>query len=441
MSNDNLLNDLLGAKGHQESQATAPPSPSKPAQDNEFYEQQYQIWKQCCDDKEYEKGIPFLLKAAEGDYPHALSDVAFQHFKGELLPRDIEKAESAARRGAVQGDAACQLWLGHILRAKGQLAEALDWFKKAAVQGQGWAAFVLGEMYEKGEGVRADINEAVKWYKTSAKTSNYYGKEAQKALDRLGVNLYESGDYMEQVLSCQIEPGLDLEELYSRGSQWDVFHEPVQLAYLIAAANNGHGRAAEELSGIMVGDLAKSYGIYSPQASDHYLKVACDNYKKMADAGDAEAMADYAMMIKDKNPAIAENYLKRGAELGNVSCQLQLGRILLDRRVYDKAMYWLTKSAEQGQGWAALLVGQMYENGEGTRRDISKAKYWYQVSVDSQNYYGQYAQECLDRLAAQGSGLDLGAVGDAVDEINEKLSDLGDTISSGLKSLFGRFKK
>ena len=135
-------------------------------------------------------------------------------------------------------------------------------------------------------------------------------------------------------------------------------------------------------------------------------------------------------------------YLERGANMGNDSCQLYLGRIYLDRRVYDKAMYWLTKSAEQGQGWAALLVGQMYENGEGTRRDISKAKYWYQVSVDSKNYYGQYAQECLDRLAATGGGgIDLGAIGDAVDEINGKLSDIGDTISSGLKSLFSRFKK
>ena len=54
----------------------------------------------------------------------------------------------------------------------------------------------------------------------------------------------------------------------------------------------------------------------------------------------------------------------------------------------------------------------------------------------------RYAQECLDRLAATGGGgIDLGAIGDAVDEINGKLSDIGDTISSGLKSLFSRFKK
>ena len=297
-------------------------------------------------------------------------------------------------------------------------------------------------MYEKGEGTPADINEAVKWYKASAKTTNRYGKDAQKALDRLNVNLYESGEFMEKVLACQIEPGLTLDELYDKGRFWDHLREPAQLAYLIAAANNGHAQAAKDLSNILVGDLAKSYGFYSQQASEHYLQLARDNYKKLADNGDAEAMSDYAWMIKDENLPLALQYLERGANMGNDSCQLYLGRILRDRGDYVKALYWLEKSAEQNQGWAALLAGEMYEQGQGTRKDIARAKYWYQVSVDSQNYYGRYAQEHLDRLAKTGGGgIDLGAVGDAVDEINEKLSDIGDTISSGLKTLFGRLKK
>lgn len=446
MSDNSILDDLLNPKRNSSQQGTPSgsglPPQNQPSHDAEYYKQQYKMWKKCCDDKEYEKGVPYLLKAAEGDYPPALNDVAFQYFKGQLLPDDIDKAEDAARRGAVQGDDGCQLWLGQILRQKGQYREAIEWLTKSARQGQGWSAFILGEMYERGEGVPADINEAVKWYKASAKTTNYYGKQAQEALDRLSVNLYESGEFMEQVLSYKIEPGLTLDELYDKGRFWDHLREPAQLAYLIAAANNGHGQAAKDLSNILVGDLAKSYGFYSQQASDHYLQLARDNFRKLADAGDAEAMSDYAMMIKDENYNLAMQYLERGANMGNDSCQLQLGRILLDHRVYNKAMYWLTKSAEQGQGWAALLVGQMYENGEGTRKDISKAKYWYQISVDSQNYYGKYAQERLDYLNTHGGGgLDLGAVGDAVDEINDKLSDIGDSISSGLKSLLGRFKK
>ena len=424
--------------------SSSPQPPSKPQSPaiSPDAKAEFDKWKQCCEDKAYEEGVPHLLKAAEGNYPPALNDVAFQYFRGQLLPDDIEKAEDAARRGAVQGDDGCQLWLGQILRQKGLYAEAIDWLTKSAEQGQGWSACILGEMYEKGEGVPANMDEAVRWYKVSAKTSNAYGKDARKALERLGLTVYEEGEYMNIVLNIQIDPGLSVEDLYDQGCFWEDMFQPEQLAYLIAAANNGHPEAAEDLSEILVSDDAKSFGFYSPQASAHYLKLAKDNYKRLADAGDAGAMADYAMLIKDENNPLAMQYLERGANMGNDSCQLQLGRIYLDRRMYDKAMHWLTKSAEQGQGWAALLVGQMYENGEGTMRNISKAKYWYQVSADSENYYGQYARECLDRLAATGGGgIDLGAIGDAVDEINGKLSDIGDTISSGLKSLFGRFKK
>lgn len=437
MSNSNLLDDLMKPK----SSSPQPPSKSQSPAISPDAKAEFDKWKQCCEDKMYEEGVPHLLKAAEGNYPPALNDVAFQYFRGQLLPDDIEKAEDAARRGAVQGDDGCQLWLGQILRQKGLYAEAIDWLTKSAEQGQGWSAFILGEMYEKGEGVPANMDEAVRWYKVSAKTSNAYGKDARKALERLGLTVYEEGEYMNIVLNIQIDPGLSVEDLYDQGCFWEDMFQPEQLAYLIAAANNGHPEAAEDLSEILVSDDAKSFGFYSPQASAHYLQLAKDNYKRLADSGDAGAMADYAMLIKDENNPLAMQYLERGANMGNDSCQLQLGRIYLDRRVYDKAMYWLTKSAEQGQGWAALLVGQMYENGEGTMRNISKAKYWYQVSADSENYYGQYARECLDRLAATGGGIDLGAIGDAVDEINGKLSDIGDTISSGLKSLFGRFKK
>ena len=438
MSNSNLLDDLMKLK------SSSPQPPSKPQSPaiSQDAKAEFDKWKQCCEDKAYEEGVPHLLKAADGGYSPAQSDMAFQLFKGRLIPNDIMKAEQYARAGAVQGHDGCQLWLGQILRHKGQFAEAVDWLTKSAAQGQGWSAFILGEMYEKGEGVPANLDEAVRWYKISARTTNAYGKDAKKALDRLGIAVYEEGEYMEAVLSVQITPGLSVEDFYNHGRFWDNLQQPEQLAYLIAAANNGHPEAAKQLSDILVSDDAKSYGFYSPQASAHYFQLAKDNFKKLADAGDAEAMSDYAWMIKDENNPLAMQYLERGANMGNDSCQLQLGRIYLDRRMYDKAMYWLTKSAEQGQGWAALLVGQMYENGEGTMRNISKAKYWYQVSVDSKNYYGQYAQECLDRLAATGGGgIDLGAIGDAVDEINGKLSDIGDTISSGLKSLFGRFKK
>ena len=98
MTDNSMLDELLGAKPRPSSQ----PTPKPQTISREEAKSEFEKWKQCCEDKEYEKGVPHLLKAAEGDYPPALNDVAFQYFKGRLLPDDIEKAEDAARRGADQ---------------------------------------------------------------------------------------------------------------------------------------------------------------------------------------------------------------------------------------------------------------------------------------------------------------------------------------------------
>ena len=72
-----------------------------------------------------------------------------------------------------------------------------EWYEKAAAQGNSGAAetvkgaanqghvdaqYIVGRMYEKGEGVKQDANEAMKWYGLAAAQGN---QSAQQALDRL----------------------------------------------------------------------------------------------------------------------------------------------------------------------------------------------------------------------------------------------------------------
>ena len=47
----------------------------------------------------------------------------------------------------------------------------------------------------------------------------------------------------------------------------------------------------------------------------------------------------------------------------------------------EKAVYWYTKSAEQGHAKAQYNLGIMYENGEGTPVDNAKAAYWFMQSA------------------------------------------------------------
>ena len=98
----------------------------------------------------------------------------------------MQLAEHCFRIGAEKGVDRCQLWLGMVLRETNRKEEALMWFIKAGNQNQGWAAYLAGEMYEKGEGTTKNMEKAINWYTISAKTSNAYAKDARKALNRLG---------------------------------------------------------------------------------------------------------------------------------------------------------------------------------------------------------------------------------------------------------------
>jgi len=73
---------------------------------------------------------------------------------------------------ALEGDAKAQFLLG-VMYDIGEgvvqdYKEAVKWYRKAANQGDAKAQFNLGTMYFNGEGVVQDYKEAVKWYRKAA---------------------------------------------------------------------------------------------------------------------------------------------------------------------------------------------------------------------------------------------------------------------------------
>ena len=48
-----------------------------------------------------------------------------------------------------------------------------------------------------------------------------------------------------------------------------------------------------------------------------------------------------------------------------------------------KAIYWLTKSAEQGHPDAQVFTGMMYANGHGVNQDYTTACMWFNISTYS----------------------------------------------------------
>jgi TPR repeat protein len=82
--------------------------------------------------------------------------------------QDYAEAVDWYRKAAEQGDASAQTKLG-IMYDDGRgvtqdYAEAADWYRKAAEQGNALAQTNLGFMYENGSGVLQDAVVAHMWY-------------------------------------------------------------------------------------------------------------------------------------------------------------------------------------------------------------------------------------------------------------------------------------
>lgn len=102
-----------------------------------------------------------------------------------MVAQDYKAGNAAIDRGdyatafkhmrplAEQGDAYAQYWLGALYDFGQGVpqddAEAVKWYRKAAEQGHKMARVQLGLMYRYGRGVPKDYAKAAKWYRRAAK--------------------------------------------------------------------------------------------------------------------------------------------------------------------------------------------------------------------------------------------------------------------------------
>jgi len=89
-------------------------------------------------------------------------------------------------------------------------------------------------------------------------------------------------------------------------------------------------------------------------------------------------------------------WLTKSAEQDQVEAQLFLGDINSQMiKNYKKAAYWYSKAAKQGNANGQCNLGVCYENGDGVPQDIDKAIHWYTKAAKQGN---EDAQNALDDL-------------------------------------------
>lgn len=144
----------------------------------------YNIGIKAYRNKDYARALKEFNAAGSKDSNYNLG---VMYFKGEGVKADHLQGLEFFKKAAEQGQMNAQFILG-TLYDKGEdviqdRAVAAGWYRKAAEQGHTQAQFNLGLMYTNGEGVEKDRKQAVPWLKKAARQGH---KGAVKLLGVMG---------------------------------------------------------------------------------------------------------------------------------------------------------------------------------------------------------------------------------------------------------------
>lgn len=226
--------------------------------------------------------------------------------------------------------------------------EAAKWYKKGAQQDDSDCQYEIGRLYHYGEGVEKDYSEAIKWYKDAAENGSDY---AQTALGFLYVN------------------GEGVPQNYKEAAKW-----------LTEAAVRGNPDAQNCLGWM----YEWGHGVNEDP------KEALNLYSKAAEKDHISAQFNLALLYYNgKGTEVKQEeafkWWLKAAEQGNPNSQHNIGYLYQEgigvSKDYDKAMEWYLRAANQGFADSQSGIGSLYEKGLGVPKDLVKAKEWYEKAA------------------------------------------------------------
>jgi len=138
------------------------------------------------------------------------------YFKGEGVPEYQAEAVEWYREAALQGHAYAQSLLGFWYATGNGVprddVEAVKWYRQAAEQGDARAQSDLGNMYASGRGVTRDPVEACAWYAVAAASGDECARSDLAALtdqltpDQLAASRQHAAELIAQIHAGKDEP-------------------------------------------------------------------------------------------------------------------------------------------------------------------------------------------------------------------------------------------
>ena len=371
--------------------------------------------------------VDWYRRAAEKGDVEAQSSLGWRYLHGVTLPKDEAQALVWMRRAAAQGNALSMInlvptllarpdsasqdealaWIKRLAesgRAQFQgvlgafyngdspgfgtrdldYAEAVRWWKKAAVQGNGAVEVSLGNAYTDGRGVPADVAQAKRWYERAAERG-----DAAADLNLARIYLFGRGGtprnpekvhfHLERADRSAI-PRIrqEVKQLRDPALRW-VDAQGKQYDWPRARADAIVGdRDAQRLLGTayLQGNLGLPQSL--PTAYSWFLKAAMQ--------GDPESMNNvgytlYRGFLGKVDLVGARIWFEKAAQAGFGNSMVSLARMNergeAGKRDLKKALDWLLKAGEANNPQAVQWLAMLYRNGDlGQAADPKRAAYW-----------------------------------------------------------------
>lgn len=261
---------------------------------------------------------------------------------------DYKKAIQIWKPLAEGGNTSAQYTLGWLYESgqgvKQNLQQAAYWYTRAAKEGDVAAQYVIATMHQKGKGMPMDLQQAVYWFTQAANQGDAIAQFQLGVFFQQGLGIESNSQqsitwFTKAAKQGHLNAQINLGKIYQSGN--GIEQDYIQAIFWYEkAATQGNALAQFYLGFVhehghgVKKNHHKANGFYQKSANNHYAPAA---YK------------------------VAEYFeLGKGIEIN-----------------FEKAIFWYQQAANKGNSAAQFKLGSIYQNGTGTEQNIHTAIEWY----------------------------------------------------------------
>ena len=335
----------------------------------------YRIGKMHCyglgTEQDYEKAFQWFLKSSQEGHKFAQYSLANLYYYGNGVEKD--------------------------------LSQAFLWYQKSASQGQPYASYAAAQMYSKGEYVAENKETAQRYYK--AALSGFLELESKDQADdnlfyKIGV-MYKNELGTEADISKAIDYFKRSAEMNNKNGLYEYGKALIQGNHIEADLEKGLECVEKAMK--LKNSNAKRFFALEYISGEHFsqdIEKGLFMLTECADKGDSFACFQLGQFylkgeIVTQDLERAEKYLLLAED--NEFTQYAFGKLYLQEEKYDiqKAVDYFEKSADKNM-WSSYQLGRLYLFGaEELEKDKEKAVEWLTKSANDGN---EYAQNMLNHI-------------------------------------------